>query len=275
MADRPNIPPLRGEVITSVNLVDRITRAEPMRFEASSLPGHLVHLVVEGRVEQYSSGKRQQLSPGCAVWYCEDEPVSGRVLRAPWTFYTVNFAAPTLQPPPFDHRVNRYGPETLGRMEDLYETWQDTDGPPTTRHLRLHALLLEIILDILPASAHEYRMDAEAGLWWDIEAKLREDLSQPVDMNAIQRIGRRGIRTITRACHLSVGASPMKRVKELRLSYARGLVQHSDMSITEIAFRVGYARSQEFSRAYRKAFGASPSRDRAAGPDYRLDHPRH
>ena len=112
-------------------------------------------------------------------------------------------------------------------------------------------------------------MDAGAGLWWEIESKLREDLSQPIDLNYIQRMVKRSVRTIIRACYLSVGKPPMKRVKELRLSYARGLVVHSDLSMTEVAFRVGYGRVQEFSRDYRKAYGTTPSEDRKSGPDYR------
>jgi transcriptional regulator GlxA family with amidase domain len=60
----------------------------------------------------------------------------------------------------------------------------------------------------------------------------------------------------------------MKRLREVRLGYAHGLVQHSDLPITEIAFRIGYARSQEFSRDYRKSFGLSPREDRQRSPSY-------
>jgi len=60
----------------------------------------------------------------------------------------------------------------------------------------------------------------------------------------------------------------MKRLKELRLGHARGLVQHSDLPITEIAFRVGYGRSQEFSRDYHHRFGVSPREDRRQPPSY-------
>ena len=268
MTKPASIAPLHGGIITGIHLVDRLQRKTRMRFDATSLPGHLIHFVVEGRVEQYSNGMRQELTPGCSVWYHEDETVTGRVLETPWTFYTVSFTAPTLQPPSFDSRVLRYPPEALEKMEALYDTWRDVNAPATARHLRLHSLLLQIILHLLPSSSQEHRMDAGAGLWWEIESKLREDLSQPIDLNYIQRMVKRSVRTIIRACYLSVGKPPMKRVKELRLSYARGLVIHSNLSMTEVAFRVGYGRVQEFSRDYRKAYGRTPSEDRKAGPDY-------
>lgn len=262
MSANTPVPPLQGAIITGIQLVDRIERRERMRFDATSLPGHLIHFVLAGRVEQYSSGMRQELTPGSTVWYHEDETVTGRIMESPWVFYTVSFTAPTIQPPPFDRRVARYSPETLGKMERLYRTWHDTAAPATTRQLRLHALLLEIILDVLPAASQRHRMDEGAGLWWQIESKLRQDLSRPIDLESIRRLARRSVRTITRACYLSVGKPPMKRVKELRLSYARGLVCHSELSMTEIAFRVGYGRVQEFSRDYNRTYGKTPSDDR-------------
>jgi AraC family carnitine catabolism transcriptional activator len=60
----------------------------------------------------------------------------------------------------------------------------------------------------------------------------------------------------------------MKRMKHLRLAYARSLVQHSDFPITEVASSVGYERVHELSRDYRKHFGIAPTFDRKRGPDY-------
>lgn len=56
---------------------------------------------------------------------------------------------------------------------------------------------------------------------------------------------------------------------ELRLGYARGLVQHSDLPMTEIAMRLGYARSQELSRDYRLRFQITPRDDRNRAPVYK------
>ena len=56
----------------------------------------------------------------------------------------------------------------------------------------------------------------------------------------------------------------MKRVKQIRMSLAWGLVMFSDLRMTDIAERVGYARVHEFSRDYRRAYGRSPTHDRLA-----------
>ena len=67
----------------------------------------------------------------------------------------------------------------------------------------------------------------------------------------------------------AVGLPPMKRLKQIRLSLARGLVHYSDLNMTEIALRVGYGRVHEFSRDYRLAHGRPPTADRAAAPGLR------
>jgi transcriptional regulator GlxA family with amidase domain len=151
----------------------------------------------------------------------------------------------------------------------LLETWRDVSGPPMARHLRSHALLLEILLELLCESEQSLRVDSPTRLWWNIESRLRSDLSQPISMTLLQKMVRRSPQNIIRACRLAVGTSPMKRIKHVRLNYARGLVQYSKLSMSEIAYRVGYCRVQEFSRDYHRHFGVVPTEDRRRGPRYR------
>jgi AraC-like DNA-binding protein len=250
-------------------LVDQLTRAERSPFRAISAPGHTIHVVTSGRVEQRICGMDQAFGPKTAVWYHEDESGQGQILEAPWTFYTVNFIAPTLMPPPVQHRVRRASRKLIQRAELLLHTWRDARGSPMVRHLRAHALLLEILLELLPESTPPLRSDLPTRLWWNIEAIFRSDLSQPMSMAILQKMVRRNQQNIIRACRFAVGMSPMKRIKQVRLNYARGLVQCSKLSMSEIAYRVGYGRVQEFSRDYRRHFGVVPTEDRRRGPRYR------
>jgi len=262
------IKALDGTIITKIRLVDEITRPEVGPFKAVSLPGHLMHIVTEGEVEQEAGGIVERVKAGDAVWYWENEPVRGRVIKAPWTFYTVSFSAPSLPPPPPNERVKPYHSGTATHMRNLLQVWQNRTLPPVVRHIRLHSLLLEVILDLLSATARDQSAEKEAGLWWKLEAALRGDLSQSISLDTLCQISHRGQRSIFRACHKATGLSPMKRIKLVRLSYARGLVQFSSRSISEIAYDVGYERVQEFSRDYRKFFTCTPTADRATGPDY-------
>jgi AraC-like DNA-binding protein len=267
-------PPIEGALIESVVLVDELTRTSVSRYVGTTLPGHLLHVVTEGQVLQEISGRHYRLEPGVAVWYHEDETVYGQILEVPWTFYTASFHARRLPPPPYEHRVWPTTARAIDLFQSLLDAWRDGSASPMTRHLRVLARLTELLLELLPSELRVDRTDARTDLWWDIEASLRQDLSRPIDIRFLQKLSGRSQRSIIRACHLAVGTSPMKRVKKLRLSYARGLVLYSQLSLTEIAFRVGYGRVQELSRDYRRQFGVTPTEDRQAGPDYRRYPPR-
>ena len=260
---------MEGSVIQCVVLVDQVTRDVPGPYESASLPGHLIHLVTEGRVEQRSGGAFQQIGPGTAVWYHENQAVSGRVLEAPWTFFTVNFVARWLAPPPVHQRLIPADAEIQERMQRLLAAWRDPAAPATRRHVRVHALLLSIIERLLPESTAGHRIDSPTELWWEIEAWLRGRLDRAIDLRFLEKHSGHSRQAINRACHYAVGMSPMHRIKEIRLRYAQGLVLHSQMPMTQIALSIGYGRVQEFSRDYHKRFGITPSADRKAGPHYR------
>ncbi|MCP4784694.1 MAG: helix-turn-helix domain-containing protein [Fuerstiella sp.] len=274
MTNEDTIPQLDGAIVRSVVLIDQITRTEKSSFQSTSLPGHLIHIVTAGHIEQQSGGVKQHVGPGDAVWYHENESIAGRITHSPCTFYTVNFIAPTLSPPPLDQRVKPVGRRIPEQVELLLQAWRDTSSPPTFRHIRIHALLLDILFELIPDTVAVHHIDSPTRLWWDIETKVRANLSQPIDLACLAKLGRRSQRSIIRACHAAVGLAPMKRIKVLRLSYAQGLVLHSQRSMTDVALSVGYGRVQEFSRDYRRRFGITPTEDRKAGPRYRqLDIP--
>ncbi len=58
--------------------------------------------------------------------------------------------------------------------------------------------------------------------------------------------------------------SPLQYQKRLRLQEARRLMLGEGLDAAEAAFRVGYESPSQFSREYRRMFGAPPRQDVAA-----------
>ena len=56
----------------------------------------------------------------------------------------------------------------------------------------------------------------------------------------------------------STGANPVDLVKEIRLNKSIELIKNSDMSISEIAFAVGFKDSGYFSKCFRKKYDQTP-----------------
>ena len=55
------------------------------------------------------------------------------------------------------------------------------------------------------------------------------------------------------------GLSPSQFIEGIRLSKAAQLLKHSPLSISEIAYDVGFSDPKYFSRQFVKAFGKTPS----------------
>lgn len=249
--------------VESIRLVERFERREPgFTFTATSLPGHLIHLVVAGEVEQTCNGRRQRLSPGTVVWYHEDEWVEGRVRQAPWVYYSVNFSAPSLSPPDFEHRLVDGRKELEESFGQLLAAWRSARS--WERDYLCQAHLLALIAGVGAQFGERPAAGPTGKLWWEVEAWARLHIDQTRSLDELCAKFGRSPNTVARACRQAVGMPPMKRLKQIRLSLARGLVRHSDLNMTEISERVGYARVHEFSRDFRKAHGVPPTAERAA-----------
>ena len=266
LADRSGID---TTLIHKVVLVDEVCRASVTPYRSSSLPGHLIHFFIEGEVHQRWGGHARYLGPGNTIWYYQDQITTGEIQLAPWRFYTVNFLAPALSPPPFEAQVTKHGDDVADCFAALLAAWRGHEAGPIRRQLAVHARLLDLLGLLIPSESSQFQMNSTTEGWWQVESRLRESLDQPWTLDALQTITGISVRTLNRACQRATGMSPMQRIKQVRLSYAKGLLLYSRKRIGAIAEAVAYGRSQEFSRDYRQHYGLTPTQERRRGRDYR------
>jgi len=258
---------IEGLSIERVLYVQRMERSEGFTYEGYACPGHRLNVTERGRVRVECSGQTYRLGRGEALWYYELEQARLAVLEAPWVFYTITFVAPSLPPPNAIHRQIRLPRiELLGQFKLLLEQWRDTFVSPIVRTLRVQGTLSSILSELVTPSQQDIHFDKETSAWWQVEAELRKDLRRTIDMQLMCQIARCSPATITRSCRRAVGVSPLRRLKQIRLAMAHGLVILSNLTISEIADRVGYARVHELSRDYHKHFGLTPTENRQQYP---------
>jgi AraC-like DNA-binding protein len=93
---------------------------------------------------------------------------------------------------------------------------------------------------------------------------LKDHFADPLRIESLAR----HVRMSPSAFHLhfkSVTAmSPLQYQKRLRLQEARRMMLGEGLDAAEAAFRVGYESPSQFSREYRRMFGAPPRQDVAA-----------
>ncbi|MEL7534180.1 MAG: helix-turn-helix transcriptional regulator, partial [Bacteroidota bacterium] len=63
------------------------------------------------------------------------------------------------------------------------------------------------------------------------------------------------------------GHPPMSFVRKIRLHKAKELLFSTELSVSEIAYDLGFSDPHYFSRAFKKEFGQSPSQVRKEGDD--------
>lgn len=154
-------------------------------------------------------------------------------------------------------------------MEDALSRLIDQCAQDDTRHLlapitrqELHARLL-----LGPHADALQRL-----LWHETTAsrifratrEIQSDLSRALVVGELaERIGM-SPSTFFEHFKAITGTSPLQYQKDLRLLHARDALRSSDAKVSDIAFRVGYESSAQFSREYARKFGLSARQDRAA-----------
>jgi AraC-like DNA-binding protein len=243
----------------------------------------LLCLVLQG-AKQVSTGTHSlTVGQGQSLIVSHALPVVSRITEAtPATPYValvlpldldlLRGLAPAVMPAPAPHAKDPFSitlcPTDNG-MEDALARLIGQCEQDDTRHLlapitrqELHARLL-----IGPHADALQRL-----LWHETTAsrisratrEIQSDLSRGLVVGELaERIGM-SPSTFFEHFKAITGTSPLQYQKELRLLQARDALRGSDAKVSDIAFRVGYESSAQFSREYARKFGLSPRQDRAA-----------
>jgi AraC-like DNA-binding protein len=90
---------------------------------------------------------------------------------------------------------------------------------------------------------------------------MRERYAEPVRVDELAQQARMSPSAFHRAFHSVTAMSPIQYQKNIRLQEARLRLLANPGDIAATAFAVGYESASQFSREYRRQFGAPPSRD--------------
>jgi len=90
---------------------------------------------------------------------------------------------------------------------------------------------------------------------------LRRYFDRPMDIEALARASRMSVSALRHEFKATTALAPLQFQKHLRLQEARRLLLAGGVDAGTAAFRVGYESPSQFSREYRRMFGAPPIRD--------------
>jgi AraC-like DNA-binding protein len=92
---------------------------------------------------------------------------------------------------------------------------------------------------------------------------IRENYTQPFRVEEVAQLSGMSVSAFHRNFQTVTGMTPIQFQKHFRLQAARLLLANRPNDITGVSHRVGYDSPSQFSREYRRQFGAPPSLDAA------------
>ncbi len=140
--------------------------------------------------------------------------------------------------------------------DDLINIYRCTRNPLNFDQLRIHALYFSILY-------YATRMDDEKKQTKAIKRvvrRLEEEWDRNVPMEAYAALCNMSLTYFYREFKSYTGQSPTKFRNQIRIHAAKSYMNNTDMTIREIAERVGFSDEFYFSRIFKKMTGSSPSR---------------
>src|SRR5436309_11608334 len=266
------------------------TAVPALRLSRFSAPSDLVALVYEpclcvvaqGAKEVILAGETYRLDPARSLLVSVDLPVAARVVEASpgRPYLAVRIAldpavvgelladgttASPLGPSARAIAVTPVEPpllDAVGRLVALLDSPQDIAplAPLVLREITYRVLTGPQgarLRQIASAGAPAQRI-ARAIRW------LKDHFADPLRVESLARHARMSPSALHLHFKGMTTMSPLQYQKRLRLQEARRLMLGEGLEAAEAAFRVGYESPSQFSREYRRAFGAPPRRDVAA-----------
>jgi len=91
---------------------------------------------------------------------------------------------------------------------------------------------------------------------------LHAHYEEPLQVDDLARRANMSASTFHEHFKRNTLASPVQYIKRLRLLKARALLVADGMNVSQVALRVGYQSSSQFSREYKRLFNHSPGQER-------------
>jgi AraC-like DNA-binding protein len=106
--------------------------------------------------------------------------------------------------------------------------------------------------ELLDDEEHHYQL---SDLWMTVA----NDLTRPWNIAALCEEKAMSQEKLRLLCHKETAKSPMVQVTYLRMRYAADLLVEGDLNVQQIGFLVGYENPFNFSLAFKRLYGLSPT----------------
>ncbi len=151
-------------------------------------------------------------------------------------------------------------------QESLYQLVRLLQAPPAEAAFLAVGLKREIIYRMLngPYGRQLYQnvvLDQQDRGISKAIAWLKEHYDQQIKVEDLAQATNMSVSGLHHRFKAVTNIGPMQYQKQLRLQQARALLLNGEVDATTAAYKVGYESASQFSREYRRLFGAPPMQD--------------
>jgi AraC-like DNA-binding protein len=272
---------VRPDLTTAIDGV-RVCKIAHTAPPESSMSGTVLAVIARGGKRLALGDRVYDYGPGQYLVASIDLPVTGHVIDAGPGHSALGFGM-TLEPAAIAELMLQAGPEDLPRSPDTARPGITVSDAPDelldaiVRLLRLldrpqdrNALAPLIKREILWRLMTGEQGDAVRQLGFTDSSLshitravrwIRENYTEPFRVEEMARLSGMSVSAFHRNFQAVTAMSPIQFQKHIRLQAARLLLANRPNDVTGVGQRVGYDSPSQFSREYRRLFGAPPSVD--------------
>ena len=259
-----------------------LTRSAVPTEPSSAIYYPLLCVIAQGRKRVFLGDEAFRYDPASYLVASADLPVSGQVIEAPYLGLTLaldpgRLAALMLDLPPAAAAAGGSGPSVTRAM--AVNALGDDLLDPLVRLLRLldqpgdvgvlaplveREILYRLLLGPRGAMLRQLALPASrlSQVRRSIEL-IRRRYDGPLRVTELAREAGMSAPSFHRHFRAVTNLSPLQFQKSVRLQEARRRLLSGDTDAARVGFDVGYESASQFSREYRRQFGAPPGRDTA------------
>jgi AraC-like DNA-binding protein len=273
-----SVPSGQRDIGTAIPWLTLIRIAAPTPTGRGMLEPSLC-LLLQGAKQMLVGAEVLEYGPGDYLLTAVEMPVAGQVtaatVQAPYLGMRIDFdprevasfilemqiAAPAAQgqPATYVEQADEALLDVFVRVLALLD--KPRDIPVLSRLLKqelfYHLLLAPggAALNLAVRGGGKEKAIGEAIMW------IREHFDQPLRIEALAKAVRMSSSVLHRRFKAMTVMSPLQYQKHVRLLEARKLLLAGGVEAATVAYQVGYESPSQFSREYRRLFGASPLQD--------------
>ena len=152
--------------------------------------------------------------------------------------------------------------DTKGRVYELFRRFAEARRCGSLADtLTVKACLVELLAEYIRLSDADRERAAvrQSERLERLLRYIRENLDKPLQNSTLAEIFYTHPTHFVRAFREETGQTPAKYVRNMRLETAKRLLEETNLSVAQVALRVGYPDPAHFSRLFRQRYGMPPA----------------